>query len=121
MLVLSRRLNEKILIPGMHIAIKVVGLKAGQVRLGIEAPPHVTVLREEVPDRIAEWGAVPLPAAIEPSAEMKLRKVNQLLRHRLRAGSADLKLLRRQLDLGMSDEVQVTLDKMEEEFQLLPL
>jgi carbon storage regulator CsrA len=119
MLVLSRRLNEKILIPGMNIAIQVVGFKAGQVRLGIEAPPEVTVLREEVPDRITEWGA-PAPPAGEASVEMKLRKANQLLRNRLRAGSADLKLLRRQLDLGMTDEAQITLDKMEEEFQLLP-
>jgi carbon storage regulator len=120
MLVLSRRLNEKILIPGLNIAIKVVAFKPGQVRLGIEAPPHVTVLREEVPDRITEWGAPAATASDEGSVEMKLRKANQLLRNRLRAGSADLKLLRRQIDLGMIDEAQVTLDKMEEEFQLLP-
>jgi carbon storage regulator len=120
MLVLSRRLHEKILIPSMNIAITVVGFKPGQVRLGIEAPSQVTVLREEVPDRVAEWGAPNLLATSGPSVEARLRKMNQLMRHRLRAGRADLKLLRRQLDLGMTADAQVTLDKLEEEFQLLP-
>jgi len=120
MLVLSRRLHEKILIPGMNIAITVVGFKPGQVRLGIEAPPEVTVLREEVPDRVAEWGTPNMLASCGPSVELRLRKMNLLLRTRLRAGRADLKLLRRQLDLGMTADAQVTLDKMEEEFQLLP-
>jgi carbon storage regulator len=119
MLVLTRRLNEKILIPGMKIAIQVVGFKPGQVRLGIEAPPEITVLREEVPDRVAEWGP-PHSQSGESSVEGKLRKVNQLLRNRIRSSSADLKLLRRQLDLGMIDEAQVTLNKMEEELQLVP-
>jgi carbon storage regulator CsrA len=120
MLVLSRRLNEKILIPGLNIAIKVVDLKSGQVRLGIEAPPQVRILREEVPDRVAEWGAAGSSPAVDFSIEGRLRRANQLLRNRLRAGSADIKLLRRQLDLGMIDEAGVTLDKMEEEFQLTP-
>ena len=120
MLVLSRRLNQKILIPGMNMSITVVGFKPGQVRLGIQAPPEVTVLREEVPDRTAEWGPPTLMATAGPSLEGRLRKVNQLLRNRLRAGCADLKLLRRQLDLGMISEAQSTLDKMAEDFQLMP-
>src|SRR5205807_6431142 len=85
MLVLSRRLHEKILIPGMNIAITVVGFKPGQVRLGIEAPPEVTVLREEVPDRVAEWGTPNMLASCGPSVELRLRKMNLLLRTRLRA------------------------------------
>jgi carbon storage regulator CsrA len=120
MLVLSRRLNERILFPGMNISVQVVAFKPGQVRLGIEAPPEVTVLREEVPDRVAEWGAPASPLR-GATTLLRLRKANQLLRNRLRAGSADLKLLRRQLDLGMTDEARVTLDKMEEDFELQPM
>ena len=48
MLILSRRLNEKIVLPDLNITIQVVGLKPGQVRLGIEAPPGVTIFREEI-------------------------------------------------------------------------
>ena len=47
MLVLSRKLNEKIVIDG-EIVITVFKLDRNQVRLGIEAPGHVPVYREEI-------------------------------------------------------------------------
>lgn len=47
MLVLSRKLNEKIVIDG-GIVITVVKLDRNQVRIGIEAPGHVPVWREEI-------------------------------------------------------------------------
>jgi len=47
MLVLSRKLNEKIVIDG-GIVITVVKIDRNQVRLGIEAPGHVPVYREEI-------------------------------------------------------------------------
>jgi carbon storage regulator len=47
MLVLSRKLNEKIVIDG-GIVVTVVKIDRNQVRLGIEAPGHVGVFREEI-------------------------------------------------------------------------
>jgi len=47
MLVLSRKLNEKIVIDG-GIVITVVKVDRNQVRLGIEAPGDVSVWREEL-------------------------------------------------------------------------
>jgi len=47
MLVLSRKLNETIII-GNSIRIKVVGISGNHVRLGIEAPGDVKVMREEL-------------------------------------------------------------------------
>jgi carbon storage regulator len=47
MLVLSRRPNERIMI-GDSIRITVTSVRGNQVRIGIEAPPDVTVLREEL-------------------------------------------------------------------------
>lgn len=47
MLVLTRKVNEEILI-GDTIRIKVVDIGAGRIRLGISAPRDVTVLRDEV-------------------------------------------------------------------------
>ena len=47
MLVLSRKVNEKIVIDG-GIVITVVKVEGGQVRLGIEAPSDVKVYREEL-------------------------------------------------------------------------
>ena len=47
MLVLSRKLNEEIVIGG-EIRVRVLELRGGRVRLGISAPPEVSVDRAEV-------------------------------------------------------------------------
>jgi carbon storage regulator len=52
MLVLTRKLMEKLFI-GEDICVTVVRLEGGQVRLGIEAPREVAVVRAElVPERL---------------------------------------------------------------------
>jgi len=47
MLVLSRKQDEKIII-GDSITLMVVSIQGDKVRLGIEAPKHVSIHREEV-------------------------------------------------------------------------
>lgn len=50
MLILTRRMGETICI-GHRIRVTVLGIKGNQVRLGIDAPPDITVDREEVHER----------------------------------------------------------------------
>ncbi len=50
MLVLTRKLSETILI-GEDVRVTVVRLEGGQVRLGIDAPRSVAVLRAELKPR----------------------------------------------------------------------
>jgi carbon storage regulator len=52
MLVLSRKLNEKIVIDG-GIVVTVVKIDRNQVRLGIEAPGDVRIYREEIASAVA--------------------------------------------------------------------
>ncbi|MCC6243475.1 MAG: carbon storage regulator [Gemmatimonadaceae bacterium] len=52
MLILGRREGESILIEG-GIRIVVVSCERGGVRIGIEAPPEVKILRGEIADKIA--------------------------------------------------------------------
>ncbi len=47
MLVLSRKLGEKIVI-GDNIVITVVKIDRNQIRVGIEAPQDIPVYREEI-------------------------------------------------------------------------
>lgn len=47
MLVLSRKIDEEIVIDG-NIKVKIIDIRGNKVRLGIEAPPNVAVHREEV-------------------------------------------------------------------------
>ncbi len=51
MLVLSRKLNEQIVI-AENIVITVVEIRGDKVRLGIEAPKNVPVHRQEVYEAI---------------------------------------------------------------------
>ena len=50
MLVLGRKENERLIIDG-NIVVTVVRASNGQVRLGIEAPAHVSIKREELLNR----------------------------------------------------------------------
>src|SRR5262245_33009008 len=47
MLVLTRKLGEKIVIDG-NIIVTLVDAGGGKVRIGIDAPPHVRVFRQEL-------------------------------------------------------------------------
>jgi carbon storage regulator len=50
MLVLSRREGERIFV-GPNIVIQIVRVRGGSVRVGIEAPDDVRVVREELLER----------------------------------------------------------------------
>ena len=52
MLVLSRKKNERITI-GEDIHIKIIDVRGGKVRIGLEAPKGVSIWRDEVLSRIA--------------------------------------------------------------------
>ncbi len=51
MLVLTRRINESIII-GNNITITVLSIQGNQVRIGIEAPRNIDVHREEIFEKI---------------------------------------------------------------------
>ena len=57
MLVLSRKFNESIVIDG-GIKITVVEIRGNSIRLGIEAPKEIGVMREELIATIQQsgWG-----------------------------------------------------------------
>jgi len=49
MLVLTRKQGEKIKI-GDHVTVTVLAVRGGVIKLGIEAPPDVRILRGELSD-----------------------------------------------------------------------
>jgi carbon storage regulator len=53
MLVISRKIGERIVI-GDSIVVTVVQTQRGRVRVGVEAPPGVLILRQELQSRPRE-------------------------------------------------------------------
>jgi carbon storage regulator len=51
MLILSRKVNEKIMI-GDDISVSIIEVRGDQVRIGVDAPKTVKVFRQEVFDAI---------------------------------------------------------------------
>jgi carbon storage regulator len=65
MLVLSRKKNESIIIND-NITVTVIEIRGDKVRLGIEAPKHVTVHRREVYEAIQNQAR-----ALDPDARVR--------------------------------------------------
>jgi len=67
MLILSRKLNESIVIDG-RIVVKVLRIEKESVKLGIQAPPEVPVHRQEIHDAIQKGKEKPRDGGNEPAA-----------------------------------------------------
>ena len=72
MLVLSRKQNERIRV-GDQVVVTIVRVSGDKVRIGIEAPPDVRVLRDELDDDLL--GDVTLDVAAELPISRLLRYV----------------------------------------------
>src|ERR1700730_18073859 len=117
MLVLSRKLNERIVLPTLNVVIEVAGVKGRTVRLGIDAPKEVPVLRAEIPDRNAEWSKNPTR---EADGTGQIRNFHsQSLCHGLKITATQLGLMRLQLDTGETEEARTTLARLQQNFQVL--
>src|SRR5207244_3263506 len=104
-----RRVNERLLIPCIQTSVQVLAARPTGVRLGITAPPEVTVLREEVAPDPAARPAVDLGAAEEPG------RLRPLIRNRLKHLPVGLAMLRRIARASRPEEVQVVLDTLDRE------
>ena len=70
MLILSRKINEKIMI-GDDISVSIIEIRGDQVRIGVDAPKTVKVFRQEVFDAIrAENKAAAQSTAVLPALEI---------------------------------------------------
>lgn len=67
MLVLSRKVGERIWI-GDAVAITIVKIAGGVVRIGVDAPEHLPVLRDELKQNTKSVVGAP-PVGANPAAE----------------------------------------------------
>jgi carbon storage regulator len=77
MLILTRKLDEKIMI-GDDITITVIEIRGDQIRIGVDAPKNVKVFRREVFDAIkAENKAAAESAPVFPEIDFSGMKTEQ--------------------------------------------
>lgn len=55
MLILTRRVNETLMI-GDDVTVTVLSINGNQVRIGVNAPRHIPVHREEIYEKIKQQG-----------------------------------------------------------------
>jgi carbon storage regulator len=66
-LVVSRKIGERILI-GDKIVVTVVKIGSGGVRIGIEAPTEMAIIREELAEQLLQAEALAIEDAARPKA-----------------------------------------------------
>ena len=92
MLVIARREQESVIIPSIQATIRVVAIRSGSVRLGIEAPPDIAVYRDELYERLSTDADAPCAVA---DADPALQQ--NLVRNHLNNLAQSLTMLQRQL------------------------
>jgi carbon storage regulator CsrA len=101
MLVLSRKKDQKVILPGLDVTIQVVRCKTSGVTLGIEAPPQIRVLREELQVESSETFD---SEVFRELLEQRVQSLPQQFRHdwrdRLNTLTIALHMLSDQIDAG---------------------
>lgn len=98
MLILSRKQNQRILFPNLEITIEILRVSGNAVKVGVEAPSSVRVLREEVFDA----------AELEGITEAA-RTQRHTLRNRMNTANLALHLAQKHLNHQQYEDAEKTL------------
>ena len=78
-LVLARKLDESIVI-GDNIVVKVVSIENGVVKLGIDAPSDISIMRNELLQEVKEQNI----AAVHTPDDSEISELSKLLKKKVR-------------------------------------
>lgn len=104
MLVLSRGRNDKVVFPTLGITVEVLRVEGRNVRLGIDAPKTVPILREEIACQVELGGMV--------AGQPENGGLTHSMRNRLQKATLGLRMLQRMLDAGNADDAEPTIFKI---------
>lgn len=110
MLVLSRGRNDKVVFPSLGITVEILRVDGKNVRLGIDAPKSVPIVRGEIADIKQESNAT--VAATAPG-------LSHAMRNRLQKATLGLRLLQRLLDAGNADDAEPTIFRIFNELKAI--
>ena len=112
MLVLSRKKDQRICFPDLGITVKIVNVNGSKVRLGVDAPAEVRIVREEL---MADGSSQP------PRSEV-IRLPQQFrheLRNQLNSLSIALHLFQQEVAAGRLEDAEATFDRLVERLRQL--
>src|SRR5437763_8670812 len=109
MLVISRRPEERILLPTLGVEVQILRVQNHVVRVGIQAPPEVQILRAELADKYPVQEPAPPP---QPG-------LTHTQRNRLNKATLSLHLLQRQLDADRVAAARLTVNQVIETLEAL--
>jgi hypothetical protein len=110
----SRRFQKKVLSLGLNLAVQVAAAEATLLLHGPEAP-----LSAVAPHDVSREQFAGPTSRDEPTAEGKLDRWKSRTQRQLKTASKGLGLARLQLQAGLTDDAQATLDTLHEEIQSL--
>jgi carbon storage regulator CsrA len=111
-LVLTRRENEKILLPDVGVTVELMAVTGNRARLGISAPDNIRILREEV---AANQGALQQVMTRGPVS----REFAHAIRNRLNAAILATETVRLQIEADQIDATSASLDRIVAELRLM--
>ena len=111
MLVLTRGPKDKVVFPHLGITVEILRVNGNRVRLGIDAPKDVTVLRHELADSLS--------AELQAAADEQGQTADHLLRNRLNVAQMAIGLAQKQLDAGQLESALTTLHRAIRSFETL--
>ena len=110
MLVLSRRVDQKVCFPGLGISVQILGVKGSTVKVGVDAPLEIRVVREELQD---DDSAKETAAGSAKTHVIRLPKaIRHELRNQLNSLSIALYLFKQQVDAGMDEDAEQTFERL---------
>ncbi|QDT01319.1 response regulator [Adhaeretor mobilis] len=114
MLVLSRGPEDRICFPTLGVNIEIIRVDGNRVRVGIDAPREIPVLRHELVEKSeysATENAVSSPSKHSAKPQVADKGPSHDMRNKLNSANLALNLAVKQLDAGMSEKAMQTLHK----------
>lgn len=113
MLVLSRGRNDKVVFPTLGMSVEILRISDNKVRLGIDAPREIPVLRHEIVQRDGYSGDRLPP---KPAASSQL---THAIRNRIHTAVLGLHVLHRQFESDETTDVEATIFKIFNELKAI--
>jgi carbon storage regulator CsrA len=113
MLVLSRGRNDKVVFPSLGISVEILRIASNKVRIGIDAPDEISVLRHEIAEQEAHVNRL---GGVNPASPARL---SHAIRNRLHRATMGLHVLHKKVESGDAHDAETMIFKIFNELKAI--